>query len=485
MKVACISLACFAAATVVSGAAVPPNRVIELTRKQHAAPLKERVPHILSATAKKFGGRVPQAISKAASLKAAASTGTEPLANVGNEEFYGPATIGGQTLQMLYDTGSSDVWVPDASKSSLPGKNKYSPSKSSTYKKIGDAFNIQYGSGSAVGTTASDTVTVGGITVKAQVFGDVTSEGTNPQASDFDGILGMGFTTIASDKSTTFFENAVSQGAVATPEFGFFLASEATGSELTLGGADTTKFTGEVTYVPIDQPGYWQFGLKDIAYGGKSVSPSLKEAIADTGTSLVVGPSADVTAINKLIGATLNSQEGVYTIDCSKRTTLKDITFPLDGITLSLTAAEYILDDGQGGCISTFAPLDGLPVWILGDTVLRKYYSIYNLGDVSSNYSGAKIGFALSTEAGSAPSNPSGGATATDAPATATATDGSVPTATATATDSEPTATTSAEAEATPTATDAPTATDSEPTATTSATEAEASPTDDGGDDGF
>ncbi|KAJ3006180.1 hypothetical protein HKX48_000256 [Thoreauomyces humboldtii] len=434
MKVACISLACFAAATVVSGAAVPPHRVVSLTRKQHSASLRERVPHILANAAKKFGGSVPQAI-KTASLTAAAKTGSEPLANVGNEEFYGPATIGGQTLQMLYDTGSSDVWVPDATKSSLPGKNKYSPSKSSTYKKIGGAFNIQYGSGSAVGTTASDTVTVGGITVKAQVFGDVTSEGTNPQASDFDGILGMGFTSIASDKSTTFFENAVKQGAVSTPEFGFFLSSEATGSELTLGGADSSKYSGAVTYVPIDTPGYWQFALKDIQYGGKSTKPSLQEAIADTGTSLVVGPSADVTAINKLIGATLNSQEGVYTISCTKRTTLKDITFPLNGITLTLTAAEYILDDGQGGCISTFAPLDGLPVWILGDTVLRKYYSIYNLGDVSSNYSGAKIGFALSTEAGG--STPSSPTTTAEATATATNTD-------------EPTSTTSS-AEATPT----------------------------------
>ncbi|KAJ3002543.1 hypothetical protein HKX48_002273, partial [Thoreauomyces humboldtii] len=254
-----------------------------------------------------------------------------------------------------------------------------------------------YGSGEAVGKTASDTVTVAGVTVKAQVFGDVTNEGTDPQASDFDGIMGMGFTSIASDSSTSFFENAISQGTVSASVFSFFLGSASTGSVFTLGGIDKTHYTGALTYVPITTPGYWQFALKDIAYGGTSIKPSLTQAIADTGTSLVVGPSADVKKINKAIGAVLNSSEGVYTISCSKRTTLKDITFPLNGITLTLTANEYILDDGSGGCISTFAPLDGLPVWILGDTVLRKYYSVYNLGDITSNYSGAKIGFALAS----------------------------------------------------------------------------------------
>jgi len=31
------------------------------------------------------------------------------------------------------------------------------------------------------------------------------------------------------------------------------------GGELILGGADTTKYTGSITYVPVSVPGYWQF----------------------------------------------------------------------------------------------------------------------------------------------------------------------------------------------------------------------------------
>jgi len=31
------------------------------------------------------------------------------------------------------------------------------------------------------------------------------------------------------------------------------------GGELILGGADTSKYTGSITYVPVSVEGYWQF----------------------------------------------------------------------------------------------------------------------------------------------------------------------------------------------------------------------------------
>ncbi|KAJ3002352.1 hypothetical protein HKX48_002373, partial [Thoreauomyces humboldtii] len=406
MKATLLCLALAATTSVQAGPVSPKGTAVPISRKTQAIPLRERYGGILHNVAKKYGATVPVAITKSNAFKASAVGGSEPLSNVGDFEFYGPIQVGGQTLQMLFDTGSSDIWVPDASTPSLPGKNKYSPKKSSTYKNIGGEFGIQYGSGSAEGKTASETFQVAGVTVTQQVFGDVTSEGASPQASDFDGILGMGFTTIASDKSTTFFENAVAQKAVSSSVFSFYLANTDTGSELLLGGTNPAHYTGPISYVPVDQPGYWQFALKDLTYGGSSIKPSLKEAIADTGTSLVVGPSKDVAALNKLIGATLDSKQGIYTIACTARGVAKDVSFPLNGITITLTSSEYILDDGQGGCLSTFAPLDGLPVWILGDTVLRKYYSIYDLGDISNNYSGARVGFALSSTSGSGPAPP-------------------------------------------------------------------------------
>ncbi|KAJ3007114.1 Vacuolar protease A [Thoreauomyces humboldtii] len=139
MKITALAFT-LAAATCVSAAAVPSSGVksIPLTKQTPSHPLRQRVPHILKGLAAKYGASVPSHL-----LVDAATTGTEPIANVQNEEYYGPGTVGGQTLQLLFDTGSSDLWVPDASVPSLPGNNKYSPKKSTTYKKIGKTFNIQ------------------------------------------------------------------------------------------------------------------------------------------------------------------------------------------------------------------------------------------------------------------------------------------------------------------------------------------------------
>jgi saccharopepsin len=98
--------------------------------------------------------------------------------------------------------------------------------------------------------------------------------------------------------------------------------------------------------------------------------------------------------LNKEIGAK-KSWNGAYTIDCDKIPTLPDITFTFSGYDFSLPASDYIMNT-QGTCISSFQGIDippplGTPyfsnpsnlvgpIWIIGDTFLRKYYSIYDLG---------------------------------------------------------------------------------------------------------
>ena len=75
---------------------------------------------------------------------------------------------------------------------------------------------------------------------------------------------------------------------------------------------------------------------------------------------------------------------GQYSIECDKRDSLPDVTFNLSGYNFSISANEYILET-QGNCISTFTPMDipapAGPLVILGDAFLRKWYSIYDLGD--------------------------------------------------------------------------------------------------------
>merc|ERR1712166_250212 len=71
---------------------------------------------------------------------------------------------------------------------------------------------------------SNDQVTVGGLTVHNQTFAEVTKEpGIAFVAARFDGILGLGFDTIAVTHATPWWYHAVDQKLVDEPVFAFYL----------------------------------------------------------------------------------------------------------------------------------------------------------------------------------------------------------------------------------------------------------------------
>merc|ERR1712167_337800 len=93
-----------------------------------------------------------------------------------NAQYYGQATVGTppQTFNVIFDTGSSNLWVPNK-KVGLVGllKHKYDSSKSSTYKANGTEFKIQYGSGPVSGIWSEDTFAIGSVSASNQAFAEV------------------------------------------------------------------------------------------------------------------------------------------------------------------------------------------------------------------------------------------------------------------------------------------------------------------------
>jgi len=195
--------------------------------------------------------------------------------------------------------------------------HRYKASKSTTYKEDGTSFAIQYVSGSMEGFLSVDDVTLGDLTVKQQVFAEATKEpGVAFLAAKMDGVLGLGFKEISVDRVTPVWYNMLDQKLVKEPVFSFWLNRDtegAKGGELVLGGVDPNHFNGQHTYTPVTQKGFWQFDMGDVLVGGESTGFCAGgcSAVADSGTSLLAGPTGIVAEINHAIGAT-----GVISGEC-------------------------------------------------------------------------------------------------------------------------------------------------------------------------
>jgi len=269
--------------------------------------------------------------------------GIEPITNFLDAQYFGEISIGNppQYFNVVLDTGSSNLWIPSSQcpwyELACDLHNKYDHGKSSTYKANGTNFQIQYGSGSMSGFLSQDNVVLGGLTAKGQVFAEAVSEpGLTFVAAQFDGILGLGFDTISVDGVPPVWYNLVAQGQVDEPVFAFWLnrnAADNAGGELVLGGVDTNHYTGDFIYTNITKEGYWQFLAHDFLINGKSQGfcpAGGCKTIADTGTSLLAGPTEVVAKINKMINAT-----GILESECDmmvKQYAAQIVQYIIDGL---------------------------------------------------------------------------------------------------------------------------------------------------------
>ncbi|PIB02373.1 Polyporopepsin [Cercospora beticola] len=324
-------------------------------------------------------------------------TARQSSGSITNEDvtYVAPIVVGGRTWDLIVDTGSSNLWCGAQS----------SCEATSTGRATGGNFQVSYGSGSVSGKEYTDTVSFGGLTVRSQSLGAATSA---QGFTGVDGIIGFGPADLTqgtvSNANTvpTFMDNLYSQGSIAREVLGVYFRPESgsdtndANGELTLGGTDSSKYTGSIQYFPQLTSGsaapYWGISIASFTYGSTTLA-SNAQGIVDTGTTLIYIPT---TAYNKFLsaaGGRTDSSSGLASFT-TKPTANFGIKF--GSTTYNLTPAQYLVPTSQYGFYGlssgkyyswiTDGGSSGVNT-IIGQKFLENYYSVFDT-------TGSRIGFA-------------------------------------------------------------------------------------------
>jgi cathepsin D len=206
-----------------------------------------------------------------------AMKGGIPITNFMDAQFYGQISIGtpAQDFTVIFDTGSSNLWVPTKGCTSLACLThpKYDPASSTTYKKDGRKIAIPYGKGDVSGTVGIDNVNFGGYNVQGAYLGMMTTVSANFAVTKAAGILGMAYQNISEDSLPTVFGLLVEQGLVQNSTFSFFLTKKSgqDGSMLILGGYDPKYASSDFKFYPLVNDTYYIIQVADYGVGNNSL----------------------------------------------------------------------------------------------------------------------------------------------------------------------------------------------------------------------
>ncbi|XP_030639734.1 pepsin A-like [Chanos chanos] len=308
--------------------------------------------------------------------------GVEMMTNDADLSYYGVISIGTppQSFKVIFDTGSSNLWVPSVYCPSEACKNhvQFDPQHSDTFQWSSETVSIQYGTGSMDGYLGYDTVRVGGISVSNQIFGLSTTEAPFMASMQADGILGLAFPSIAASGATPVFDNMMSQNLVSQDLFSVYLSNDnRKGSFVLFGEIEKSYYTGSLTWIPLSSESYWQVNMDKVTLNGNIVGCAGGcQAILDTGTSVIVGPSADFYNIVSWIGADVDKY-GDANVNCNNIDNMPSVTFTLNGNEFTIPASAYV-SQSQYGCMAGFGDGGSEKLWILGDVFLRQFYTVFD-----------------------------------------------------------------------------------------------------------
>mmetsp|Transcript_52351 Transcript_52351/g.113451 ORF Transcript_52351/g.113451 Transcript_52351/m.113451 type:complete len:473 (-) Transcript_52351:172-1590(-) len=338
-----------------------------------------------------------------------------------------------QPFSVVFDTGSGQIILPStacdsptcrkhrrfdraASSSAVDIEDDGTPIPPGITER--DQVVIAFGTGQVRGDFVKESVCLGAeqedcIMVRTVLAEEMTADPFGLFA--FDGVLGLGLNSLALNPHFSFLTQVAKQHAAMKPQFAFYLARNDDGeSSITFGGYDPKKAASEMIWTPVvrEALGYWQVQIKGIGIGD-SVLEECEDgscyAILDTGTSLLGVPRQLTRTMHRSLARTVQADSSASASDIDCRTVPgAEIRFDLGGHVVSLGVEDYSRpmpfnmtipgkDQWKLICRSLLLPLDmeapvGPKVFIWGEPVLRRYYTVYD--PVKK-----QIGFSVAAEA--------------------------------------------------------------------------------------
>ena len=331
-----------------------------------------------------------------------------PLTNYLEFQFYGPVAIGHQVFQMVFDTGSADVWVPDATCTNCSGTNRFnrqvSPSFRALIHKGGNGnpnpmnISLAYGSGEASGSVGQDTISLATLNLREMRFGLMINESIGLQHMQADGLAGMAFGGLATISRPPLIEAVCAQFPHVEPIFSFRFSRvpNARGSVLLIGKRVFDPELNKPLVAPI-VPQYmmpagvtWTFWTVEMhsfrLYDTVEACEGGCVGIVDTGTSLLGIPNELYLGVMQAIGVYTQETSGcictltMYGFQCFL---CRAESFPTLNVGLgkdlffTLTGHDYVLCQSLV-CIPLLQPA-GQGLFIFGDVFLKKYPTVFDV----------------------------------------------------------------------------------------------------------
>jgi hypothetical protein len=373
--------------------------------------------------------------------------------------FFGTVSIGhpsAQEFTVVFDTGSAHLVVPSVKclSDTCRAHQRYDVAASPNAIDIDhdgsrvlagmdrDQVTVSYGTGAITGDFAQDRLCLGTseppdgtgancVDVRMIMATEMSHEPFSSFA--FDGVLGLSLESLAVTPEFSVFATLAKKGHLSHHSFGVFLAEGGEGlSEISFGGHNPERLRGEPVWAPVFDPelGHWQVQITSLRLGERSLdfcSDGQCRAVVDSGTSLLAVPAALAGDLATMLEDNLKDpSHGLEArgVDCRQAEGLP-LHFDVNGFTITLEPGDYtrqalqLAEDGSTSpasvspkptagepepfarsCWPSLMPIDfpeplGPKLFIWGEPVMRKYYTIYDLRDRS-------IGFGLAAHAGPA-----------------------------------------------------------------------------------